>query len=100
MSQDSRKNKEVVKNKLVQHYNKDDIIKNRIVNTDHRLLKSKKQIKGLPALSKPVEMEEVGYNYVEEKSNRKESFFPTEPLKNKRSQRGSGSQAGATRKFK
>lgn len=79
--------RESTKKSLVHHYKKEEIVKNRIVNTDHRLLKSTRQNRGLPSLpSKVANVEEHNYDYVEEKPNEnKNSFFATEPAKKPRS---------------
>ena len=46
-----------MKRSLVSHYKKEDIMKNKIVNTDHRLLRGKRQGRALPSLpSKAVDV--------------------------------------------
>ena len=80
MSRDS------TKKNLAQHYKREEILKNKIANTD-RLVRNKRQNRVLPSLpSKPADVEEYSHDYVEEKPSDKSSFFATEPGKRKRVQ--------------
>jgi len=75
-----------MKKNLVSHYNKDDIMKNKIANTD-RLRKVNKSGR-FPSLQaqKKAPKEEYADDFVEDKPDPKEGdFFATQPTKKNRS---------------